>query len=150
MASVNAVNDMLDPLAGFRFLIQVNQLQIGGFTEVSGLQAETKYETYTEGGQNGFVHYFPTRREYPPLVLKRGLMMAQGLWDWYNGFTVGKIQPLDGSIMMANTDYSQLMVWNFIQAYPVKWVGPQLSSSQNNVAFESVELVHQGLSVRQR
>ncbi len=149
-SSSNKNINSIDPLGGFRFLVQIDQLQVGGFSEISGLQAETKYETYEEGGQNGFVHRFPTRREYPPLVLKRGVLLSLGLWNWYNSFTVGKMTPRDGSIMMASDDYSQLLIWNFIQAYPVKWIGPQLNAGQGSLAVESLELVHQGLSLSRR
>jgi phage tail-like protein len=31
-----------------------------------------------------------------------------------------------------------------VQAFPVKWVGPDLSASQNNLAVETIELAHQG------
>ena len=36
--------------------------------------------------------------------------------------------------------------WNFKNAYPVKWIGPEFRADANNIAFESVELVHEGLT----
>jgi hypothetical protein len=30
--------------------------------------------------------------------------------------------------------------WNFIQAYPVKWIGPELRVESSTVAFETIEL----------
>ena len=36
--------------------------------------------------------------------------------------------------------------WNFKNAYPVKWTGPEFRADSNSIAFESVELVHEGLS----
>ncbi|WP_308641261.1 phage tail protein [Paenibacillus nuruki] len=146
----NAAPIRKDPLAAFRFMVQIDQLQVAGFSEISGLQAETKYETYIEGGENGYVHYLPTRREYPPLVFKRGIVFAQSLWNWYDGFKTGSIVKLNGSIMMSNDNYNDFMIWHFKDAYPVKWIGPQLSAKQNDIAFESIEIVHQGLSLDQR
>ena len=57
------------------FLVEVDGLEIGRFTEVSGLQVEVGVETVAEGGQNGFVHKLPSRMTWPNLVLRRGLTM---------------------------------------------------------------------------
>jgi hypothetical protein len=38
------------------------------------------------------------------------------------------------------------MWWDFKEAFPYKWTGPELRSDSSNVAIESVELAHRGLS----
>ena len=38
------------------------------------------------------------------------------------------------------------MWWDFKEAFPYKWTGPDLRASSSDVAFESVELAHRGLS----
>ncbi|HEC98658.1 MAG TPA: phage tail protein, partial [Nitrospirae bacterium] len=35
--------------------------------------------------------------------------------------------------------------WNFSDAYPVKWTGPELRADNNTVAFETIELAHHGI-----
>ena len=35
--------------------------------------------------------------------------------------------------------------WTFQGAYPIKWTGPELKASSSAIAFESIELVHQGI-----
>jgi phage tail-like protein len=35
--------------------------------------------------------------------------------------------------------------WNIMRAFPYKWSGPELRADASDVAFESVELNHQGL-----
>ena len=42
-----------DPYLGFRFLVEIEGLIVGGFSEVSGLQAETEFEEVREGGVAG-------------------------------------------------------------------------------------------------
>jgi phage tail-like protein len=39
--------------------------------------------------------------------------------------------------------------WRFKEAFPAKWLGPELNATQSQVAVETVELCHHGL-VRQR
>jgi phage tail-like protein len=38
------------------------------------------------------------------------------------------------------------MSWNFHNAFPAKWTGPTFDASQSAIAFESIELVHEGIS----
>jgi phage tail-like protein len=38
-----------------------------------------------------------------------------------------------------------VMQWEFSDAFPSKWTGPDLNATQNNVAIESMEIVHTGL-----
>jgi hypothetical protein len=38
------------------------------------------------------------------------------------------------------------MWWDFKKAFPVKWTGPELRAASGEVAFESIELAHRGLS----
>ncbi len=38
------------------------------------------------------------------------------------------------------------MWWDFKEAFPVKWTGPDLRAVSTEVAFESIELAHRGLS----
>jgi phage tail-like protein len=42
-----------------------------------------------------------------------------------------------------------LAEWQFREAFPTKWQGPDLNATQNSVAVETLELCHQGLE-RQR
>ena len=49
-----------DPYRGFRFRVEFDQVQHGGFTRVKGLSRETKYESYREGGVNDHEHKLAT------------------------------------------------------------------------------------------
>ena len=39
------------------------------------------------------------------------------------------------------------MVWTVSQAWPTKCEGPALKATGNEIAIESIELVHEGLSL---
>jgi phage tail-like protein len=47
-----------------------------GFSECTGLEATLQVEEYNEGGENRFVHKFPTRMTYSNIVLKRGVSFS--------------------------------------------------------------------------
>lgn len=142
-----------DPYMAYNFVVEIEGLVKGGFTEVSGLESEIELEEYREGGRNQFPHQFPGAIRYPRLVLSRGLTDVDVLWNWYQNATQGKIRLKNGTIMLYDRrQQTAVMWWSFKQAYPVKWVGPQLNASNaTEVAVERLELVHQGLThIRER
>jgi phage tail-like protein len=134
-----------DPFLAFRFEIKLDDSSVGGFSECSGIQLETEVHDYPEGGRNTHVHKFPTRTKQSNITLKRGIVDRE-LWDWYYKLTQGEVQFRNGSVLVHDPSGSQVvMEWQFRQAFPCKWQGPELNATQNNVAVETLELCHHGL-----
>jgi phage tail-like protein len=119
---------------------------VGGFSECSGLQLETEIQDYLEGGENSIVRKFPTRTKQANLVLKRGIV-DRLMWDWYFGITQGAIVRHPVSVVVKDAaGEADVMIWEFVDAFPTKWVGPDLNATQGSVAIETVELCHQGMT----
>jgi len=136
-----------DPYLACNFVVEIEGLIVGGFSQVSGLQSEIQMTPYREGGLNGYTHQLPGPTTYPPLVLMHGLTAQDTLWSWYHEVSQGRIRRKNGTIMLLDRQQSPVIWWNFYRAFPVKWVGPQLDASQATaVAVEQIELVHAGLS----
>jgi phage tail-like protein len=135
-----------DPYLAYNFLVEIEDLIVGGFTEVTGLEVEVEVEEYAEGGQNEFVHKLPGRTKYSQnLTLKHGLTDIDTLWNWHQDVTQGKIERRNGSIYLLDALGLPAMWWDFREAYPVKWTGPQLQADSATVAVETIELVHRGI-----
>lgn len=130
---------------GFRFLVEIDGIAVARFSEVSGIQVEVETETYEEGGVNDFVHYFPKRAKYQNIILKRGITDGQELWNWHQEVVDGSFKRKNGSIILLDSNGEEKWRWNFVQAFPVKWTGPDLKAEASSVAFESIELVHEGI-----
>jgi len=149
-AAFSAVTNLLgvraDPYQVFNFLVEIEGILAGGFSECSGLQVETEFFDYREGGQNDFVHRFAGPTKYPPLILKHGLTQIDGMWSWHQDVVAGKIERRNGTIYLLNKQRIPVMWWDFKEAIPLKWSGPNLRADSGTVAFESVELAHHGLS----
>ncbi|MFY1110755.1 MAG: phage tail protein [Methanosarcinaceae archaeon] len=133
------------PFMSFRFRVEIDGITYAQMSEVTGLQAETEVETYEEGGVNDYVHKLPKKTKYPNLVLKRGITELDQMWKWYQDVVIGIFKRKKGSIILMDSTGSDRWRWNFIDAYPVKWKGPELRADSNTVAFETVELVHNGI-----
>jgi phage tail-like protein len=117
----------------------------GAFTEVGGLQTEIDIMEYPEGGNNSFVHHLPGRTKTGNLVLKRGMTVKNDFQKWLIDVSNGKIQRRHISVVMYNLESLELKRWNFINAYPVKWIGPQMRAFQGTAAVETLELAHEGM-----
>jgi phage tail-like protein len=142
----NLLGIRADPYQVFNFLVEIEGILAGGFSECSGLQVETETIDYREGGLNDYVHRFAGPTKYPPLILKHGLTQIDGLWSWHQEVVTGKITRRNGTIYLLDKQRLPVMWWDFKEAFPVKWSGPDLNASSGNVAIESVELAHRGLS----
>jgi phage tail-like protein len=136
----------IDPAMAHRFSVEIDGLIVGGFTEVSGLTATIKPVQIPEGGQNSFTEQRRGQLTFPNLVLKRGITTADMLWLWHQDVLSGKITRRNGSIVLLTEDIAELWRWDFHDAYPVVWTGPSFHADQALVAFESIELVHRGIT----
>jgi phage tail-like protein len=136
-----------DPYLGAHFFVEIDGIDHGGFSECSGLQAETEVTEYVEGGNNGFVHKLPGRTKYTNITLKWGLTDSTALWEWYQDVTRGQVERKDVSVVLYDSQQTEVRRWNLREAYPVKWIGPALNASAPAAAIEALELTHHGFEV---
>ncbi len=135
-----------DPYLAFNFLVEIGGLVVGGFTEVSGLQLEMDVQPYQEGGLNEYTHQLAGPVRYPSrLILRRGLTAPDALWGWFRQVTRGEIERQNLSIVLLDSTGAEERRWIFTNAYPVRWVGPELRAGTAEVAVETLEFVHHGL-----
>ena len=134
-----------DPYLSFRFLVEIQGLIVGGFSEVSGLQANTEVEEIKEGGVNDYVHKLPKITEYPNITLKRGITDLDALWNWHQDVVNGKVERKTVFIILLDSERNEKWRWSFEHAYPVKWTGPDLKADGSTVGVETLELAHNGI-----
>ncbi len=153
----------LDPVLGYNFLVSfietassiatalpanlqaIAETAVGGFNECSGLEMSLEIEEYKQGGQNGYVHRFPTRVNWSNIILKKGIRRTTDLWDWQYAFTQGKVRRRDGLIVLLNEQRVPHTIWVFRRGLPVKYTAPTLNAEQNQVAIETLEIAHEGI-----
>ena len=130
----------------FTFRVEIEGVEAGFFRSVSGLAIETEVVEFREGG-SGVIHKLPGVRKYPNLVLKRGFAGNPALYDWYNSFTTGSAARVDGTIVMLTANLSEVARWQFHNGFPAKWEGPEFDASKSEVAIETLEIAHEGLTM---
>ena len=141
--STNSQRDM-DKLGENHFILEITGLAIGAFREITGLQMEREILEYAEGGNNDVVHKLPGRVKYPNLVLKRGITDQDELMRWFwQAQTAPELK--DVTVKLVDHATAVMRTWAFRQAYPIKWVGPNLNAGSDSAATEQLELVHGGM-----
>ncbi len=137
------VNDNLT--LAFRYEVEVGNFK-GNFSKVTGLEGSIELEEYKEGGVNTHVHQLPTRVRSSKLVLERGVGEMARIVKWFQHVKEGKIQKSSGTIKLKKEDNTVVRTWEFQDAFPTKWTGPVLDAMGKNVAIETLEFSHSGLS----
>jgi phage tail-like protein len=141
----------IDPYGNFRFALELDNVQVAGFAECTGLQMETKVFEYKEGGRNETTLKFPEATSYGNITLKRGITKSNDLIDWHLDVVSGtfetnpRSQSTNIAIVLMDEKGSDVQRWNLIRAFPIKWVGPDLKATGNEVAIETLELAHEGI-----
>ncbi|MBZ0120152.1 MAG: phage tail protein [Sandaracinaceae bacterium] len=156
----------LDPFTAFNFLITlvetsdrpqaivsnligvIRDVALGGFKECSGLEMTLDVEERQEGGNNGAVLKFPTRMKWSNLRLKKGVGLSDDLWNWHYEMVEGNFgRRRDGVIILQNELHIPIKAWHFRRGLPIKWTGPSFDATRGEVAFEEIEIAHEGLQL---
>lgn len=140
------------PLPNFHFMVEWGGTRIG-FTEVSGLDFETEVIEYREGSSK---IYNKTRQpgltKYSNVILKRGVILKDlefyEHWKKTYFFQEGNQKfRRTVTIKLLDEEHKPIITWQLINAWPCKMSSPELKADSNEIAIETMELVHEGLSI---
>lgn len=118
---------------------------VGGFRAVRGLGTDIEAIEVREGGVNESpAHKTPGRRHYDNVRLKRAVTRDLGLWQW-----IAADPPARRTVTITMLDRARQPMLRFVlhRAWPCKYEGPQLNAKGNDVAIETLELCHEGLTI---
>jgi phage tail-like protein len=143
-----ATAQRIDPARSFNFELQIDGIARGGFSEVSGLTADGDSVDYREGTDpQSNVRKLVGLRKYTNIVLKRGYTQDTSLWDWYTNIMNGQPDRRNVTIVLLNEQRQPVLRWHAENAWLNKIEAPSFKAAGNEVAIESVELVHEGLGI---
>jgi phage tail-like protein len=141
------VGERVDPYAQFNFIVEIDDAEVAGFTEVTGLSAESDVIEYREGHEPATVRKLPGLFKFTNITLRRGYTESVVLWDWRRTTLEGKTVRRDGSIVLLDEEHKEVMRWNFREGWIAKYDGPALNSTTAEAAVESIEIAHEGISL---
>jgi phage tail-like protein len=138
-----ATGTRVDPYRNFSFLVEIDGITQAGFSDCSGFGASTDPIEYREGGETKTVRKLPGLTKYTNITLKWGLTDSRELYNWYRDVVNGKIERKSGSIILLDLEGNEKVRWNFFEAWPTKWDGPDFTAKGNDVSIETLELAHE-------
>jgi phage tail-like protein len=133
--------------ASFRFVVNVNGMPAGAFTNCTLPSLELELQEVKEGGLNTYTHQLPGRHKSARVTLKNGVGLLNQLLPWYIRTMNEQFSRRRVTIALFSAMIIPIMVWDIEDAYPVKWVGPDLQSGSNSVAIQTLELACGAINV---
>ncbi len=137
------------PIPKFHFQVEWGGAKIG-FTEVTGLDISTDVIEYREGSSPEF-HKIkqPGMQKFSNITLKRGTFKGDNdFYAWFNTISMNTVQRRDLVISLLNENHEPVVVWKVKNCFPVKMTSTDLKADGNEVAIESLEIAHEGLTIQ--
>lgn len=106
------------PYRNFRFCLEIDGLDAGSFSEVSGFDASIDVVEYRAGDDPAIT---PTKL---PGLVKYGNITLTAL----------------------DEEGSPAASWRCINAWPVKYTAPDFNGTASEIAIETIELAHEGMT----
>ena len=91
----------------------------------------------------------PGMQKYSNITLKRGTFKGDNeYFEWWNTVKLNTIERRDITIKLLNEERDPIVVWKVRNAWPLKVQSTTLKADGSEVAIETMELVHEGLTIQ--
>lgn len=143
--------DNVWPVPKFYFRVRFGALKATVlFQEVSGLDTETQVIEYRHQDHPGFSTVkMPGIAKTGNVTMKKGVFVKDHqFWDWFNQIKMNTIKRETVTIQLLDEQGSPLMTWTLQNAWPTKITSTDVKSDGNEVAVETIEIAHEGLTIQ--
>lgn len=136
------------PMPKFHFQVKWDS-NVMSFQEVSGLDVQSEEIKYRHGDNPIFSPIkMPGMKKYGNVTMKKGIFKGDNkFWAWLNEIKMNTIKRIPVTISLLDEAGKPTMVWTLANAWPTKIQGTDLKSEGNEVAIETIEIVHEGLTI---
>lgn len=134
------------PYGKFRYKVEIDGLEAGGFSEVTGFDASIDVIEYREGDMVQTPMKIPGLKKYGNITLKQGLATSKVLYDWIIAGVNGAVDRKTITITLLDDEESPAASWQVINAWPTKYTAPDFNATSSEVAIETLEIAHEGMT----
>jgi phage tail-like protein len=128
-----------DHIGAFNFKVEIEGVTVGAFFEVRNVESLTEVIEYQDG-EDIIMRKRPGRTSYPNIVLRRGFINTDELWNWRKAVIDGKVERKSGSIILCGDDASEIMRFNFFEGWPCRYSLSSLNGETDRTLFEEIEI----------
>ena len=141
------MSERKDPYRNSRFLLEIDGITQAGFSDVTIPDISTDPVEYREGNEDTTVRKLPGLTKYGNLTLKWGITDSLEMFNWRKLVTQGKMGDARKNIavILMDEEGNAAARWEFKEAWPTKYDAPDLSAKGNDIAIETLEIVHEGM-----
>jgi phage tail-like protein len=140
---------MPDPYRQFRFKVKVGDFE-GGFSEVTVAETTIDPIDYREGNEAPNFRKISGLTKYGNITLKRGTMDTLEFFNWIKGVhdtgSEGKDSRKSITITLLDESGKEKANWSVVNAWPTKYKPSDLNAKTNDIAIESIEFAHEGIT----
>lgn len=134
------------PHGKYRFRVEIDGLEAGGFSEVSGFDASIDVMEYREGDMVQTPMKLPGLKKYGNITLRQGLTDSLVLYEWIITGVEGPVDRKTITITALDEAGEPAASWQVIEAWPTKYTAPDFNATASEVAIESLEIAHEGMT----
>lgn len=140
-------NSSDEPYNNFVYKVDIDNVTIGGFTDVSGLSVHSDVLEYREGGSHDVTHVFQNDLSYTNATLRRGMTKHDDFVKWIRNAVSANREAARYDVMITMMDRQKNSTWGWklINAYPVRWDGPSMIAGGDGFAMETLEVTYEEL-----
>lgn len=141
------VGERKDPYRNFRFRLEIEGIQQAGFSEATIPDTTSDVIEYREGNERTTVKKLPGLRKYANITLKWGTTDSMVVYNWRKMVDDDSIKDYrkNVAIILMDEEGNDAARWEFANAWPSKYDAPDLTAKGNDVAIETLEIVHEGM-----
>lgn len=134
------------PHGKFRYKVEIDGLDAGGFSEVTGFDASIDVIEYREGDMVTTPMKLPGLKKYGNITLKQGLADSIVMYQWLIAGVEGAVQRKTITVTLLDEEGAPAASWQVINAWPTKYTAPDFNATASEVAIETVEIAHEGMT----
>ena len=136
------------PIPKFYFQVKWDS-EVMSFQEVSGLDVEAQPIEYRHGDSPQFSTIsMPGLRKSGNVTMKKGVYKSDNkFWDWFNQIKLNTVKRVPVTISLLDEAGAPTMVWTLANAWPTKITSTDLKADGNEVAIETIDIAHEGITI---
>ena len=137
-----------DPYKNFRYFVEIDGIAQAGFSEATIPDSTQDPIEYREGNETTTPRKLPGLRKYGNVTLKWGITDSLDLYEWRKLVEDGKMKDArrNMAIVLMDEEGNPKARWQFTDAWPSKYDAPDMNAKGTDVAIETLEIVHEGMS----
>ncbi|MDR2356313.1 MAG: phage tail protein [Clostridiales Family XIII bacterium] len=134
------------PFNKFRYKVDIPDLGVAGFSEVTGFDASIDVIEYRNGDEKPPTPAkLPGLRKYSNVTFKWGVTESKAVYEWFAEWMDKSSERKDVTVTLLDDEDAEQAAWTITAAWPVKYTAPEFNATSSEVAIEQVEVAHEGL-----